>query len=279
MNATPAELVRLEVSGGVGRVVLDSPHNRNALSRQLRRQLRDQLAAAVSDDDVRVIVLTHLGPSFCAGADLREIGTASDETEVELGEIVELLWSSPKPVVARVAGPVRAGGVGLASACDIVVASDQISFAFTEVRIGVVPAVISVPVLRRMRRHRAVELFLTGETIDAATAVTDGLINRAVPADQLDAETDRVTRMLMRGGPKALAGTKKLVAESRTDDGRRRMGELNSWSLSFFASDEGVEGRTALMEKREPNWCFTEIRPEASTDDGFSRPQKKITKI
>lgn len=254
MNTTMADLVRLEVDGGVGRIVLDSPHNRNALSRQLRRELRDRLAEAVADEGVRVIVLTHLGPAFCAGADLKEIGLPSDETEVGLGEIVEGLWSSPKPVVARISGAVRAGGVGLASACDIVVASDQISFAFTEVRIGVVPAVISVPVLRRMRRHRAVELFLTGETIDAATSVEDGLINRAVPADQLDAETNRVVGMLLRGGPAALAGTKKLVTESRTEDGRERMEELTRWSLSFFTSDEGVEGRTALMEKRPPAW-------------------------
>ena len=254
MSDTTADLVRLEVSGGVGRIVLDSQHNRNALSRQLRRELRDRLAEAVAHEGVRVIVLTHDGPAFCAGADLKEIGLPSDETEVGLGEIVEGLWSSPKPVVARIAGAVRAGGVGLASACDIVVASDQISFAFTEVRIGVVPAVISVPVLRRMRRHRAVELFLTGETIDAATSVEDGLINRAVPAAQLDEETDRVVGMLLRGGPAALAGTKKLVSKSRTDDGRERMDELTRWSLTFFASDEGVEGRTALMEKRPPSW-------------------------
>lgn len=254
MSTTTAELVRLEVDGGVGRVVLDSQHNRNALSRGLRRELRDRLAEAVSDERVRVIVLTHLGPAFCAGADLKEIGTPSDEAEVDLGEIVERLWSSPKPVVARLAGAVRAGGVGLASACDIVVASDQISFAFTEVRIGVVPAVISVPVLRRMRRHRAVELFLTGETINAATAIEDGLINRAVPADRLDAETDRVVGMLLRGGPGALAGTKQLVAESQPSDGRERMDELTRWSLTFFASDEGIEGRTALMERRPPVW-------------------------
>lgn len=254
MSTTPAETVRLEVSGGVGTVVLDSQHNRNALSRRLRRDLRDRLSEAVADDSVRVIVLTHAGPAFCAGADLREIGLPSDESEVELGEIVEQLWTSPKPVVARIVGAVRAGGVGLASACDIVMASDQITFAFTEVRIGVVPAVISVPVLRRMRRHRAVELFLTGETIDASTAVADGLINRAVPADQLDAETDKVVRMLLRGGPGALAGTKKLVSDSRPDDGRGRMDELTRWSLTFFASDEGTEGRTALMEKRPPAW-------------------------
>lgn len=254
MSNTTTDLVRLEVSGGVGRIVLDSPHNRNALSRKLRRELRDRLTEAVADELVRVIVLSHDGPAFCAGADLKEIGLLSDEPEVELGEIVELLWTSPKPVVARIAGAVRAGGVGLASACDIVVASEQISFAFTEVRIGVVPAVISVPVLRRMRRHRAVELFLTGETIDAPTAARDGLINRAVAADRLDAETDRVVGMLLRGGPGALAGTKKLVAESRTDDGRERMDELTRWSLTFFASDEGVEGRTALMAKRPPSW-------------------------
>lgn len=266
MRTASAELVRLEIDSGVGRIVLDSQHNRNALSRQLRRELRDKLVEAVEDAAVRVIVLTHAGPAFCAGADLKEIRFPSEEDEVELGEIVELLWSSSKPVVARIAGAVRAGGVGLASACDIVVASDEISFAFTEVRIGVVPAVISVPVLRRMRRHRAVELFLTGETIDAATAVVDGLINMAVSADHLDAETERVVGMLQRGGPGALAGTKKLVAESRADDGRQRMDELTHWSRTFFASEEGKEGRTALMEKRPPSWLAdTDSQPRSFT--------------
>lgn len=268
MSTSAAGLVRFKVAAGIGRIVLDSQHNRNALSRQLRRELRDCLTEAVADDRVRVVVLTHAGPAFCAGADLKEIGLPSDEVEVELGEIVDLLWSSPKPVVARIAGAVRAGGVGLASACDIVLASEDISFAFTEVRIGVVPAVISVPVLRRMPRHRVIELFLTGQTINAATAAEDGLINQAVPANQLDEHTDQVVGMILRGGPKALAATKQLVAESRPSDGRERMDELNQWSRSFFASDEGVEGRTALLEKRDPAWCTAEGQSKDSENHG-----------
>ena len=153
------ELVHRTVENGIATITLDSPRNRNALSAQLRRELREQLAAANADDAVRTIVLTHTGPVFCAGMDLKESRSAGAEDQgvQEFPAILEQLWTSPKPVVAKLAGPARAGGVGMVAACDIAVAAETATFAFSEVRIGVVPAVISVTVLPRLHARQALE--------------------------------------------------------------------------------------------------------------------------
>src|SRR6476660_3700911 len=140
-----SELVHLAVADGVATITLDSPHNRNALSAQLRRELLAHLDAAIGDESARVIVLSHSGTVFCAGMDLKEArGAGADEQGVnEVPAILERIWTSPTPVLARVAGPARAGGVGIVAACDIAVVAEEVTFAFTEVRLGLVPAVIS----------------------------------------------------------------------------------------------------------------------------------------
>ena len=251
-----AELVHLRVERGVATITLDSPHNRNALSAQLRRELRDHLAATADDGGTRVVVLTHTGPVFCAGMDLKESrgAGAGDQGVNEFPQILELIWTHPKPVVARLAGPARAGGVGIVAASDIAVAADGVSFAFTEVRIGVVPAVISVTVLPRMLPRPAHELFLTGEQFDAARAVRVGLINSAVPADRLDQEVRRFTDLLSLGAPGALAATKAMLrrepAASMSDD----FAAMLALSARHFAGDEGQEGMRAFAEKRKPSW-------------------------
>jgi methylglutaconyl-CoA hydratase len=249
-------LVHLDVADGVATITLDSPANRNALSAQLRRELRDHLEATASDDGVRVVVLSHTGTVFCAGMDLKESrGAGSSAQGVnEFPRILELIWSHPKPVVARLAGPARAGGVGMVAACDIAVAADGVSFAFTEVRIGVVPAVISVTVVPRLLPRAAHELFLTGETFDAARAVAVGLINSAVPAERLDEEVSRYTGMLALGGPTALAATKAMLrrpaAASMTED----FADMLALSARHFAGREGQEGIRAFAEKRPASW-------------------------
>jgi methylglutaconyl-CoA hydratase len=250
------ELVHYTVSQGVATITLDSPHNRNALSAQLRRELRDHLSAAEHDESARVIVLDHTGPVFCAGMDLKEAGGASASSQGvnEFPAILEQLWSSPKPVVAKLAGPARAGGVGLVAAADIAVAAEGATFAFTEVRIGVVPAVISVTVLPRLLPRAAHELFLTGEMFDAARAVAIGLLNSAVPAGELDAEVARYTGMLTLGGPKALAATKDMLRRERSQDLATEFAAMTALSAGFFASPEGQEGIRAFAEKRTPNW-------------------------
>jgi methylglutaconyl-CoA hydratase len=250
------ELVHLEVAGGTATITLDSPRNRNALSAQLRRELSAHLDRALSDDAVRVIVLTHTGPVFCSGMDLRESrgAGAGDQGVNEFPGILATLWYADKPVIARLAGPARAGGVGLVSACDIAIAAREATFAFTEVRIGVVPAVISSTVLPRLLPRAAHELMLTGETFDADRAAAVGLLNVAVDADALDAEVARYVDMLVRGGPRALAATKALLRRDRGDHLQQDLEAMLELSAEFFASDEGQEGMTAFAEKRTPSW-------------------------
>jgi len=249
-----SELVHLDVERGVATVTLDSPANRNALSAQVRRELAAHLVAALAEDAVRVLVLTHTGPVFCSGMDLKEAGggSASSQGVHELPGLLNALWTAPKPVVARLAGPARAGGVGLVAACDLAVAADSATFAFSEVRLGVVPAVISVPVLPRLLARPAHELLLTGEVFDARRAVEIGLLNRAVSGDQLDAEVARYTGMLASGGPGALAATKDLLTARHPI--AAELARMQSLSAGFFASEEGQEGIRAFTDKRPARW-------------------------
>lgn len=250
------ELVHLDVAAGVATITLDSPGNRNALSAQLRRELLAHLDTAIADDDARVVVLAHTGRVFCAGMDLKESrgAGAAGQGVNEFPAILERIWGSPKPVVAKVAGPARAGGVGLVAACDIAVAAHEATFAFSEVRIGVVPAVISVTVLPRLLPRAAHELFLTGEVFDAARAVAVGLVNAAVPAEGLDAEVARYAEMLRQGAPGALAATKELLRAPRPGTTADRFAAMQELSATFFAGDEGQEGMRAFAEKRPPRW-------------------------
>ncbi|TNC24417.1 enoyl-CoA hydratase family protein [Amycolatopsis alkalitolerans] len=250
------ELVHYSMKSGVATITLDSPYNRNALSAQLRRELRASLAKAQGEEAVRVIVLTHTGPVFCAGMDLKEArGAGTDDQGVnEFPEILQQIWHSPKPVVARLAGPARAGGVGMVAACDIVVAAKEATFAFSEVRIGVVPAVISLVVLPRIAPRAAQELFLTGEVFGAERAASIGLITAAADAEKLDDEVARYVRSLTLGGPQALAATKELLASPKPPNPAAGFKAMNALSASFFASEEGQEGITAFAQKRQPNW-------------------------
>jgi methylglutaconyl-CoA hydratase len=250
------ELVHYGVADGVATITLDSPHNRNALSARLRTELDAHLRTAVEDERVRVIVLDHTGLVFCSGMDLKEArGGAGDAQGVnEFPAILRRIWESPTPVVCKLAGPARAGGVGLAAAADIAVGAHEATFAFTEVRIGVVPAVISLMVLPRLLPRQAHELFLTGETFDSGRAVEVGLLNSAVAADDLDAEVRRYTDMLALGAPGALARTKQLLREPRPEDLQAGFAEMTRLSAERFASAEGQEGIAAFAAKRTPNW-------------------------
>lgn len=249
------EFVHLDVAAGVATITLDSPANRNALSAQLRRELLAHLDTAIADPAARVIVLAHTGRVFCAGMDLKESRGAGAQNQGvnEFPAILQRIWDSPTPVVAKVAGPARAGGVGLVAACDLAVAAEDATFAFSEVRIGVVPAVISVTVLPRLLPRAAHELFLTGETFDGRRAVAVGLVNAAVPGDALDAEVARYADMLRLGAPGALAATKAML---RGDGSMtERFAAMQELSARFFAGEEGQEGMRAFAEKRPPSWA------------------------
>ena len=249
---TSDRVVQVEMTHGVATLTLDSPANRNALSRAMRAQLRVELADALADDAVRVVVLDHTGRVFCSGMDLAEAagGGAQDQGVRELPELLELIWSAPKPVVAVVRGPARAGGVGLAAACDLVVAGTSATFAFSEVRLGLVPAVISAVVLPRMVPHVAHRLMLTGQVFDADTAAVGGLVDLVVPDADVDGEVRAQLVQLTAGAPAALAETKRLLRARSVLD----FDDLLDLSARFFASDEGQEGIAAFREKRAARW-------------------------
>jgi methylglutaconyl-CoA hydratase len=250
---TSDQVLTVEVSRGVATLTLDSPANRNALSRAMRAQLGSAVREALADDAVRVIVLDHTGRVFCSGMDLAEAAGSGvrDQGVREFPELLSALWSSPKPVVAVIRGPARAGGVGLAAACDVVVAASSASFAFSEVRLGLVPAVISAVCLPRMVPHVAHRLMLTGEVFDAATAAAGGLVDLVVPDDGVDAALTGLLTALAAGAPAALAETKRLL-RARTPD--LSFDALLDLSARFFASAEGQEGIASFREKRPARW-------------------------
>ena len=251
-------LVRSGRADEVATITLDSPANRNALSAGLLTELHETLAGALGDPAVRVIVLTGAGPVFCAGADLKESRQRPAAAAALFPQILRLIWDGDKPVVCRANGTARAGGIGLIAACDIAIAPESATFAFTEVRIGVAAAIIAVTCLRRMDPRSGYEYFLTGETFDAVRAAQLGLLTRAVPDADLDAETSRYVSLLLRGAPGALAATKAILREVPglpVAEGLARMAEL---SASRFASPEAQEGMAAFADKREPSWI---VRP------------------
>ena len=251
------DLIRYQVSAGVATITLDSPANRNALSMALIERMLTALADAAADDGVRVIVISHTGPVFCSGADLKETAAAATSGSMPVGRfgaVLEAIWASAKPVVARVGGPARAGGIGLIAAADIAVCIREATFAFSEVRIGVIPAVISASVLRRLAPRAAAELYLTGDVFDGVRAAEIGLVTAAVDADDLDTAVAGYTASLVRGAPGALAGTKLLLQRSQSVTFSDDMQVLTEISTGYFGSAEGREGVAAFREKRDPSW-------------------------
>ena len=247
------EPVGLVIDRGVATITLQTPENRNALSVRLRTALAAALRAAVADEAVRAIVLTGAGPVFCAGADLKE-AAAGIVGGPPLPVIFETIMDSPKPVVAVLNGPARAGGIGLVAAADIAVAPDDATFAFTEVRIGVIPAIISVPCLARMHPRAVARLFLTGAVFDASEAVASGLLTCAAPAASVPGVVGEILDGFRKAAPRALAGTKRLLAEVPSMQRSVAFDYADRTSTWFFGSDDAVEGRASFAEKRPPAW-------------------------
>lgn len=251
---TGTELVHLSVDGGIATITLDSPHNRNALSSQLVTELTERLHAADANGDVRAIVLTHSGTTFCAGADLSEArGGSMTGTASTLLRLIRGLIDTSKPVIASIDGNVRAGGLGLIAACDIVVAGPRCTFALTEVRLGLAAAVISVALLPRLDERGAARYFLTGETFDTAEAVRIGVVT--IAADDAVATTATITAQLLKGSPQGLAESKRLITgrvRAAIDADGERMVEL---SARLFGSEEAHEGMVAFLERRPPRWA------------------------
>ena len=249
-------LVETDLDGGVLTVTMVDEDNRNALSSALVGELVAALDVADADPAVRVVVLTNSGRVFCAGADLSERSSGDKPTvKVDAADLFSRFHRSPKVYVGRIAGHCVAGGMGLAAAMDLSVAVEDARFGFTEVRRGVAPAMISVLCLPRMRPSDAAEAMLLGNRMTGADAARLGLVNRAVPADSLDAAVDGFVADLLAGGPEALAATKQLLVRVPGMPVNEAFAWTAQLSADLFRSDEAREGMRAFLEKRSPDWA------------------------
>ncbi|OBI61289.1 enoyl-CoA hydratase [Mycolicibacterium fortuitum] len=250
-------LVHYRVQRAVARLTLDSPHNRNALSTALVEQLHQGLADAADEPGVRVVVLDHAGGTFCAGADLSEAagqdpGDVAVDRAREMTRTLRAILELPIPVIGAIDGHVRAGGMGLVGACDLVVAGPKSTFALTEARIGVAPSIISLTLLPKMSPRAAGRYFVTGEKFGAAEAAEIGLITQA--AEDVESAVSALTDEISKGSPQGLAASKALTTASilrRFDEDAEA---LTRQSAQLFVSDEAREGMMAFLQKRPPSW-------------------------
>ncbi|ORV60695.1 enoyl-CoA hydratase family protein [Mycobacterium gastri] len=286
-------LVEYTREGVAARLTLNSPHNRNALSSVLVSQLHQGLRDAAADPAVRVVVLTHTGGTFCAGADLSEAGGSDPRGDRERGAagrsgsppsargdrergaagrsgsppsaydmavartremttVLRAIVESPRPVIGAVNGHVRAGGFGLVGACDLVVAGPRSTFALTEARIGVAPAIISLTLLPKLSPRAAARYYLTGETFGASEAAEIGLVTLA--ADDVDAAVAKLVAEVGRGSPQGLAASKALTTAAVLEGFDRDAQRLTEESARLFVSEEAREGMLAFLQKRPPSW-------------------------
>ncbi|MGB3770963.1 MAG: enoyl-CoA hydratase family protein [Rhodococcus sp. (in: high G+C Gram-positive bacteria)] len=247
-----APSVGVERSEGVVTLTLDAPHNRNALSTALVDELVAGLRAAGDDPTVRVVIVTHTGGTFCAGADLREVGSSPESRTEQMTLLMREILETPKPVIAKVDGHVRAGGMGVIGACDLVVAGTSSTFALTEARLGLAPAIVSLTLLPRMTPRAASRYFLTAETFGSSEAEAAGLITEA--ADDTGARVRDLVAAIIPSSPQGLAESKALVTGPILAEFDRRGADLTAQSARLFASDEAREGMMAFLEKRTPSW-------------------------
>ncbi|GAA2065354.1 enoyl-CoA hydratase family protein [Williamsia deligens] len=261
-DTTSDTVVTRSDSGGVATITLDSPANRNALSPALTGQLRDHLAAVDGDTSVRSVVLTHTGGTFCAGADLSAAMTsglspeeASAAGTEAMTAILRAIITSSKPVIARIDGHVRAGGLGIVGACDIVVVGPSTTFALTEARLGLAPSMISLTLLPKMDSRAASRYFLTGEKFGPAQAQEMGLVTIAVDdADAVGETVAGLTANIAKASPQGLRESKKVVNTVTRELFDRLADQRRDESAALFASDEAREGMTAFLQRREPSW-------------------------
>lgn len=244
-----ADLVSVNYHGSVAWLTLNSEKNRNALSSQLRQELSASLSIAIASPDVRAIFITHSGPVFSSGFDLSEINPETIHDSLsDLSKILEQIKQSPKPVVSVLNGPAIAGGLGLVAASDFAISLDTVSFSFSEVRIGVSPAIISSYVLAKCQKNIALEYLLTGKVFSTEIALHMGLINQYGSIDQMSTILNEWENNLLKIEPEAFTITKNILTRMPSHD------ELVNVSAELFVSEKAKAGREALKEKRRPSW-------------------------
>jgi methylglutaconyl-CoA hydratase len=248
-------------NGPIERLVLNRPEVRNAFNEGMIAELTWWANSVSCDGSVRLVVLEGAGPTFCAGADLEWMGRMAEfshdqnvDDATEMARMFQAMDRLPVPVIGRIHGAALGGGAGLVAICDIVVAAENTIFGFTEVRLGLIPAIIAPFVLAKIGRSATRELFLTAERFDAGRAHTLGLVHKIVPESGLDAAVAGYVHELMQAAPGALCAAKQLLAEI----GRRGPSDVASLCVEAIAtrrvSAEGQEGMKAFLEKRKPAW-------------------------
>ena len=247
--------VHYAVDRAIATITLDAPENRNALSSALVGDVTTHLQAAADDEAVRAVVITHTGGTFCAGADLKEQAAEGGPAEGtrRMLELLRAIVTLAKPVIVALDGHVRAGGLGMVGAADIAIAGPRSTFAFTEVRLGLAPAIISLPTLERLTPRAASRYYLTGETFDAAAAAACGLVTTA--AEDVDAAVAAVSDALRACSPQGLAETKPLTTTTVLAAFEERAAEMQQLSQRLFESEEAREGILSFLEKRPPRWA------------------------
>ena len=255
------EHLRRTDKGSVATVVLARPEARNALNAKLIEEITRCFEELAEDEDVRVVVLTGEGPSFCAGADIGYMrdtaGFSYEENLEDAGRLADMFLAVdliPKPVVARVHGAAIGGGGGLVAAADVVVAEEETHFAFSEVRLGIEPATIAPFVVRKIGHSQARALFLSGERFDAGRAREIGLVHEVVPAGDLDAAVERSVAQLLQGGPAAQGAIKDALRQVEATEPMEALGIMTQLIAELRVGEEGQEGLGAFLEKREPLW-------------------------
>lgn len=255
--------IEYSIADKVARVNLNRPEVHNAFNNELINDLYEVFDSLKDNADVRIIVLTGNGKSFCAGADLNWMKSVVNysyeqnfEESFKLAKLMYLIFTHPKPVIARVNGSAIGGGVGLMSVCDILIASENAKFGLSEVRLGLVPAAISPFVMSRIGEAKARELFITGERIIAEEACNIGLVNKCVKPDNLDDAVDEKVDLIKNNGPEAVRAVKEMIFKVT----QIRFPEIQEYTAELIAnlrlSEEGQEGMNAFLEKRKPNWVI-----------------------
>jgi methylglutaconyl-CoA hydratase len=268
MTQTNYQTIEHTVSNGVATIALNRPEVHNAFNDVMIRELTDLLVRLNESGDLRVVVLTGRGRSFCAGADLNWMKRQVDYTHeeniadaMELAELMYALYTFPVPTIARVNGATIGGGTGLVAACDIAIAADRSRFSLSEVKIGLVPACISPYVLKRIGEKNAREFFLTGERMTAAKAMEIGLVNDVASEDAIDSVIEKWVQRLISSGPHALATCKELIQNVP----QMSLSQAREYTAKVIADlrvgDEGQEGMKAFFEKRKPKWLHRADSP------------------